>query len=281
MPAVQEAVRKYFGRDPHKGVNPDEVVGVGAAIQAGVLAGDVKDVLLLDVTPLTLGIETLGGVMTPLIERNTTIPTRKSQVFSTASDSQASVEVHVLQGERAEARLNKSLSKFVLDGIPPAPRGMPQIEVTFDIDANGILKVNAKDKATGKEQHITITASSGLSDSEISQMVQDAEAHAEDDKRRRELIGARNQADSLLYTAEKTLREAGDKADAKLRTDVEDKIRELRNTLDADDVTAIQNRSAELSVALQQVGQAMYQGEGQSNGAANNEDVVEGDYRAD
>ena len=281
MPAVQEAVRKYFGRDPHKGVNPDEVVGVGAAIQAGVLAGDVKDVLLLDVTPLTLGIETLGGVMTPLIERNTTIPTRKSQVFSTASDSQASVEVHVLQGERAEARLNKSLSKFVLDGIPPAPRGMPQIEVTFDIDANGILKVNAKDKATGKEQHITITASSGLSDSEISQMVQDAEAHAEDDKRRRELIGARNQADSLLYTAEKTLREAGDKADAKLRTDVEDKIRELRNTLDADDVTAIQNRSAELSVALQQVGQAMYQGEGQTNGAANNEDVVEGDYRAD
>ena len=187
----------------------------------------------------------------------------------------------MLQGERAEARLNKSLSKFVLDGIPPAPRGMPQIEVTFDIDANGILKVNAKDKATGKEQHITITASSGLSDSEISQMVQDAEAHAEDDKRRRELIGARNQADSLLYTAEKTLREAGDKADAKLRTDVEDKIRELRNTLDADDVTAIQNRSAELSVALQQVGQAMYQGEGQTNGAANNEDVVEGDYRAD
>ncbi|MFN8569608.1 MAG: molecular chaperone DnaK [Kouleothrix sp.] len=281
MPVVQELVRKLTGKEPNKSVNPDEVVAIGAAIQAGVLGGDVKDVVLLDVTPLSLGVETLGGVMTRLIERNTTIPTRKSQVFSTASDSQASVEVHVLQGERAEARLNKSLSKFVLDGIPPAPRGMPQIEVTFDIDANGILKVNAKDKATGKEQHITITASSGLSDSEISQMVQDAEAHAEDDKRRRELIGARNQADSLLYTAEKTLREAGDKADAKLRTDVEDKIRELRNTLDADDVTAIQNRSAELSVALQQVGQAMYQGEGQSNGAANNEDVVEGDYRAD
>ncbi|KPV53395.1 molecular chaperone DnaK [Kouleothrix aurantiaca] len=281
MPAVQEAVRKYFNRDPHKGVNPDEVVAIGAAIQAGVLAGDVKDVLLLDVTPLTLGIETLGGVMTPLIERNTTIPTRKSQVFSTASDSQHSVEVHVLQGERAEARLNKSLSKFVLDGIPPAPRGVPQIEVTFDIDANGILNVHAKDKATGKEQHITITASSGLSDDEITQMVQDAEAHAEDDKRRRELIGARNQADSLIYTAEKTLRDAGDKVDGALRTDVEDKVRALRNTLENDDVTEIQNRIAELNVALQQVGQAMYQNSDDGSTAPDDEDVVEGEYKTE
>ena len=279
MPAVQEAVRKYFNRDPHKGVNPDEVVAIGAAIQAGVLAGEVKDVLLLDVTPLTLGIETLGGVMTPLIERNTTIPTRKSQVFSTASDSQSSVEVHVLQGERAEARLNKSLSKFVLDGIPPAPRGVPQIEVTFDIDANGILNVHAKDKDTGKEQHITIPASSGLSDDEIDQMVRDAEAHAEDDKRRRELIGARNQADSLIYTAEKTLRDAGDTVDGALRTGVEDKIRDLRNSLDGDNVSEIQNRIAELNVVLQQVGQAMYQGAG--DGAANNDDVVEGDYKTE
>ena len=279
MPAVQEAVRKFFNRDPHKGVNPDEVVAIGAAIQAGVLAGDVKDVLLLDVTPLTLGIETLGGVMTPLIEHNTTIPTRKSQVFSTASDNQNSVEVHVLQGERAEARMNKSLSKFVLDGIPPAPRGMPQIEVTFDIDANGILNVHAKDKATGKEQHITITASSGLNDDEITRMVRDAEAHADEDKRRRELIGARNQADSLIYTAEKTLRDAGDKVDGALRTDVEDKIRALRNTMESDNVTEIQNRIAELNVVLQQVGQAMYQNNGEA--AANDEDVVEGEYRAE
>src|SRR5262249_24720527 len=224
MPAVQEAVRRFFNRDLHKGVNPDEVVAIGAAVQAGVLAGDGKDVLLLDVTPLTLGIETLGGVMTPLIERNTTIPTRKSQVFSTASDRQASVEVHVLQGERAEARLNKSLNKFVLDGIPSAPRGVPQIEVTFDIDANGILNVSATDKATGKAQHITITASWGLSDEEIEQMVREAEAHADEDRRRRELIGVRNHADTLIYNAEKTLRGAADKIDQTLWADVEAKI---------------------------------------------------------
>jgi molecular chaperone DnaK len=280
MPAVQEAVRRFFNRELHKGVNPDEVVAVGAAIQAGVLAGDVKDVLLLDVTPLTLGIETLGGVMTPLIERNTTIPTRKSQVFSTASDGQGSVEVHVLQGERAEARLNKSLSKFVLDGIPSAARGVPQIEVTFDIDANGILNVSARDKATGKEQHITITAASGLSDDEITQMVRDAEAHAEEDKRRRDLIGARNSADGLIYTAEKTLRSAADKIEDKLWADVEGKIHALRNSLDSEDVSEIQNRASELNVALQQVGQKIYENTA-GNGAADGEDVAEGEYKVD
>jgi molecular chaperone DnaK len=288
MPSVQEAVRRFFNKDPHKGVNADEVVAIGAAVQAGVLAGDVKDVLLLDVTPLTLGIETLGGVMTPLIERNTTIPTRKSQVFSTASDSQASVEVHVLQGERAEARLNKSLSKFVLDGIPPAPRGLPQIEVTFDIDANGIVNVTAQDKATGKSQHITLTASSGLSDDEITRMVQDAEAHAAEDQQRRELIGERNSADSLIYSAEKTLREAGDKVDGALRSEVEAKIQALRSVLDSEDTAEIHNHAAELSVAIQQVGQTMYAngaeaGNGVENGdgAADGEDVVEGEYKVD
>jgi molecular chaperone DnaK len=279
MPAVQEAVRRYFNKEPHKGVNPDEVVAIGAAVQAGVLAGDVKDVLLLDVTPLTLGIETLGGVMTPLIERNTTIPTRKSQVFSTASDGQASVEVHVLQGERAEARLNKSLNKFVLDGIPSAPRGVPQVEVTFDIDANGILNVSATDKASGKIQHITITASSGLSDDEIEQMVRDAEAHADEDRQRRELIGVRNSADTLLYSAEKTLRGAADKIDQKLWADVETKIMALRNTLESEDVSEIQNRMAELQVLVQQVEQQTFEQSG--GGAADGEDVVEGEYQTD
>ncbi|HWQ11499.1 MAG TPA: molecular chaperone DnaK [Roseiflexaceae bacterium] len=285
MPAVQEAVRRFFNRDPHKGVNPDEVVAIGAAIQAGVLAGDVKDVLLLDVTPLTLGIETLGGVMTPLIDRNTTIPTRKSQVFSTAADGQSSVEVHVLQGERAEARLNKSLGKFVLDGIPPAPRGTPQIEVTFDIDANGILNVSAKDKATGKAQHITITASSGLSAEEIERMVQDAEAHAEEDRRRREAIAARNSADSLVYTAERTLREAGEKAPEQLRAEIEEKIRAVRTAMEGESLDELRNRSAELSVLIQQLGQIMYQGDGaQESSAAPRDDgegVVEGEYKVD
>src|SRR3954471_12420066 len=279
MPAVQEAVRRYFNKEPHKGVNPDEVVAIGAAVQAGVLAGDVKDVLLLDVTPLTLGIETLGGVMTPLIERNTTIPTRKSQVFSTASDGQASVEVHVLQGERAEARLNKSLNKFVLDGIPPAPRGVPQVEVTFDIDANGILNVSATDKATGKVQHITITASSGLSDDEIERMVRDAEVHADEDRKRRELIGVRNSADTLIYSAEKSLREAADKIDQTLWADVEAKIVALRNTLESEDVSEIQNRAAELSILVQQVDQKLYENSG--GGAADGEDVVEGEYQTE
>ena len=280
MPAVQEAVRRFFNKEPHKGVNPDEVVAIGAAVQAGVLAGDVKDVLLLDVTPLTLGIETLGGVMTPLIERNTTIPTRKSQVFSTASDGQASVEVHVLQGERAEARLNKSLNKFVLDGIPAAPRGVPQVEVTFDIDANGILNVSASDKATGKIQHITITASSGLSAAEIEQMVRDAEAHADEDRQRRELIGVRNSADTLLYSAEKSLRGAADKIDQTLWADVEAKINALRNTLESEDVPEIQNRMAELQVLVQQVEQQTFEQSG-GNGVASDEDVVEGEYKTD
>ena len=288
MPAVQEAVRKLFGREPHKGVNPDEVVAIGAAIQAGVLGGDVKDILLLDVTPLSLSVETLGGIATPMIERNTTVPTRKSQVYSTASDNQPQVEIHVVQGERPMAAQNKSLGKFVLDGIPPAPRGVPQVEVTFDIDANGILKVTAKDKATGRSQHITITASSGLSDTEIEQMRREAESHAEEDRQRKENIEARNQADNTIYTAEKALREFGDKIPAEVKTSVEEKVTATRKALDLNDTATIKKATEELGQVIQSIGAAAYgasdgapSGEGTPppSGSGSDEDVIDGEFR--
>jgi len=259
MPAIQDRVRAFFGKDPHKGVNPDEVVAIGAAIQAGVLGGDVKDILLLDVTPLSLSIETLGGVATPQIERNTTIPTRKSQVFSTASDSQTQVEIHVLQGERPMAADNKSLGKFILDGIPPAPRGVPQIEVTFDIDANGILKVTASDKATGRSQHITITASSGLSDSEVEQMRKDAEAHAEEDKKRKDLIEARNHADNTAYAAEKALKEFEGKVPEDVKADIEVKVAEVKKAAEGEDVEAMKAATDALGEAIQKIGASVYE----------------------
>ena len=302
MPAVQEAVRRLFGKEPHKGVNPDEVVAIGAAIQAGVLGGEVKDILLLDVTPLTLSVETYGGVATPLIERNSTIPTRKSQVFSTASDSQTQVEIHVLQGERPMATDNKSLGRFILDGIPPAPRGIPQIEVTFDIDANGILKVTASDKASGRSQHITIAASSGLSESEIDKMRKEAEANADTDKRRKELIEVRNQADNTIYTADKMLKEYGDKVPGDVKKQIEDAANQLRQTMNTENIDQIKSETEKLGGEIQKIGASMYQQPGgpqaggpgpEDNGSqggpegpgpqggqgTTGEDVVDGEFR--
>jgi molecular chaperone DnaK len=289
MPAVQEKVKEQTGKEPHRGVNPDEVVAVGAAIQAGVLAGDVKDVLLLDVTPLTLGIETKGGVMTKLIERNTTIPTRKSEVFSTAEDNQPSVEIHVLQGEREMATYNKSLGKFQLTGIPPAPRGIPQIEVAFDIDANGILNVSAKDLGTGKEQKIEIRSGSGLSDDEIKRMVGDAEAHAEDDKRARELAEARNNAENAAYQAERQLTELAEQIDASSKEEIEGHIKAVREALTTEDVADIDAKRDALNASFHKVSEAMYQraaeqsapqdgsdgGAGSNGATADEEDVVD------
>jgi molecular chaperone DnaK len=297
MPAVQEAVRKLFGKEPHKGVNPDEVVAVGAAIQAGVLGGEVKDILLLDVTPLTLSVETLGGVATPLIERNTTVPTRKSQIFSTASDSQNQVEINVLQGERPLAADNKSLGRFILDGIPPAPRGIPQIEVTFDIDANGIIKVTALDKATSRSQHITITASSGLNEAEVERMRKEAESHKEEDEKRKELIEAHNTADNAIYTAEKALRDLGDKVPAEVKTNVEQQVIKVRESLNSNDAAQIKSATDQLFQIIQQIGAAAYQQQGPAAGPAgagpepgsgpssgpsngpNDDNVVDGEFR--
>ncbi len=290
MPAVQEAVKKFFGKEPHKGVNPDEVVGLGAAIQAGVLGGDVKDVLLLDVTPLTLSIETLGGVSTALIERNSTIPTKKSQVFSTAADSQTQVEIHVLQGERPMAADNKSLGRFILDGIPPAPRGVPQIEVSFDINADGILNVTAKDKATGREQAMQIVASGGLSDSDIDQMVQDAEHFAAADAKQKEAVEARNMADSSVYSAEKFLADNGESLPEAQKAAVQSQIDATKSALEGGDATAMQEATNQLQAVMQEAGAAMYQQQqaaGGPDGAAPggapgpdgaDEDVIEGEF---
>ena len=291
MPLVQEKVKQFFGKEPHKGVNPDEVVAVGAAIQAGVLKGEVKDVLLLDVTPLTLGIETLGAVATPLIPRNTTIPTSKSQIFSTAADSQPSVEIHVLQGERPMATDNRTLGRFMLDGILPASRGVPQIEVSFDIDANGILSVKAHDKGTGREQKITITASSGLNKEEVERMQQEAETHAAEDAKRREEVETRNAADTLAYTAEKTLREQKDKIPSDLNQEVESKVQAVRSALQGSDINSIRQAMQELSNAMQKIGAAVYgqqpppgaepppPGEEPPPGKEEGEGTVEGEFR--
>jgi len=291
MPAVIELVRKMFGKEPHKGVNPDEVVAVGAAIQAGVLQGEVRDVLLLDVTPLSLGVETMGGVTTRLIERNTTIPARKGETFTTAEDNQPAVEIHVLQGERELARDNKSLGRFRLEGIAPAPRGVPQIEVTFDIDANGILHVTARDKATGREQRIAITASSGLSNEEVERMVREAEVHAQEDRQRREEIETRNRADSLAYQAERTLRDVGEKISPTLRSEVEDKIKAVRDALASNDLARVRSASDDLERTMQRIGQEVYSqpgaapgettaGAGTAGAAPGSETgTVEGEYR--
>ncbi|HBF43994.1 MAG TPA: molecular chaperone DnaK, partial [Desulfobacteraceae bacterium] len=290
VPKVQQKVKEIFGKEPSKGVNPDEVVAIGAAIQGGVLKGDVKDVLLLDVTPLSLGIETLGGVFTKLIEKNTTIPTKKSQIFSTAADNQPAVEIHVLQGEREMAGYNKTLGRFQLVGIPPAPRGMPQIEVTFDIDANGIVNVSAKDTGTGKEQSIKITASSGLSEDEIQNLVKDAELHAEEDKKKRELIDARNMADSLIYSTEKTTKEVGDKVDDATKGNINQAIENLKKAMEGDNTEEIKRLTEELTQASHKLAETMYAQASQQQdqaGAAGaestedtskDEDVVDADF---
>ncbi len=265
MPAIQEAVKKFFGKEPHKGINPDEVVAMGAAVEGGVLQGEVRDVLLLDVTPLSLGIETLGGVFTKIIEKNTTIPVSKSQIFSTAADNQTSVEIHVLQGEREMAADNKTLGRFILDGIPPAFRGIPQIEVTFDIDANGILKVTAKDKASGKEQSIRIEASTGLSKEDIERMKKEAELHLEEDRKKRELIEIKNQAENTIYLAEKTSREAGDKITPEERKEIEDKISDLKEVSKGEDASQIKNKMEDLSLAISKIGAKMYQSNQNNN----------------
>ena len=258
MPKVQQLVKELFSKEPHKGVNPDEVVAIGAAIQAAVLTGEVKDVLLLDVTPLSLGIETLGGVFTKLIERNTTIPTKKSQIFSTAADNQTSVDVHVLQGERPMAIDNRTLGRFQLDGIPPAPRGVPQIEVAFDIDANGIVHVSAKDLGTGKEQSIKVQASSGLSESEIQKMVKDAQAHSEEDKQKKTLVEVRNKADNLLYSTEKALKDYGDKISSDEKKKIEDAMENVRTTMKTEDAQAIDKAVEEMTAASHKIAEEMY-----------------------
>lgn len=293
MPKVQEKVKAIFGKEPHRGVNPDEVVSMGAAIQGGVLKGDVKDVLLLDVTPLSLGIETLGGVMTKLIEKNTTVPTKKSQVFSTAADNQPAVSIHVLQGEREMAQYNKTIGRFELADIPPAPRGVPQIEVTFDLDANGILSVSAKDLGTGKEQSIRITASSGLSEAEIERMKKDAELHADEDKKRKELVDAKNNADSMVHMTEKSLRELGDKVDAATKANVEAEIEKVKKAMEGDDVTAVKSATESLTQASHKLAEMMYaqasqqqqQGGGSTAGGGassgkrpGDDDVVDADF---